>query len=275
LEKPVAGLEQEQIGSSGDWTVSSGCARDGLPTGWWGHRIRIDAGAIHTIVVNKAERRALALYDDKPASYTLQHCVDDLIMPRLLACDGHLVLHGSLVATRLGVIGFIGESGKGKSTLSASLSLRGMPLLTDDAFRLQKTDERWLGERLYPGLRLFPNVIDHLYPDGIASQPVAEYTSKRRLTCPATRGGGEIAALFRLGESVSNVRSVRLAPAQACMALIANAFALDLDDAAESRARFARASEASLAIPIYDLHYPRAFERLPCVHDAILATLGL
>ena len=45
---------------------------------------------------------------------------------------GLLVLHGSGVARDGGAVGFIGDSGWGKSTLAASLVDRGWQLLTDD-----------------------------------------------------------------------------------------------------------------------------------------------
>lgn len=234
----------------------------------------VDAGVVHTLYLDSPHRRAFALYDGTQSLNTLDHCLNDLVLPRLLASEGQLVLHGSLVATAAGLVGFIGASGQGKSTLSASLHVRGTPLLTDDAFGLQDQSGQWSAHSLCASLRLFPDAIEYLFPEVDETTPVADYTSKRHLKYAAAPDAGPISALFRLGDDASDVCVRRLNAAEACMSVIANAFALESSDAAEAQSRFARASAAARSVPVYDLQYPRDFSRLPEVHAAIFEAIG-
>lgn len=235
----------------------------------------VDAGVIHTLYLDMPQRRAFALYDGMQSRNTLEHCLKDLVLPRLLASDGQLVLHGSLVATAAGLVGFIGASGQGKSTLSGSLHVQGVPLLTDDAFRLQQQSGQWSAKILFQSLRLLPDAMEYLFPEVDETTPVADYTSKRHLKYAGGPDGGPIIALFRLGDDVSDVCVQRLNPAEACIALISNAFSLEASDSLESQPRFANASAAASAVPVYDLQYPRDFSRLPEVHAAIFEAIGL
>lgn len=242
------------------------------PHGW--REISLDAGIIGTIFVDRPRRRVFARYSGYPSAETLDHCLNDLILPRLVASDGELVLHGSLVSTDSGLVGFIGPSGQGKSTLAASLVARGAGLLTDDAFLLQASNEDWRAKPIAASLRLFPDAIEQIFPEVDQTTPVAEYTSKRRVPISTKPDGGPIAALFRLAEDANDVRVDRLPLAEACIALVSNAFALEPQDAREASRRFANAAELSKAVPVFNLDYPRDFGRLAEVHTAILETIG-
>jgi hypothetical protein len=191
-----------------------------------------------------------------------------------LAFDGKLILHGSLVSTAAGLVGFIGASGQGKSTLAASMEARGGKLLTDDAFRLMAEVSRPRAEPLFPSLRLFPDAIAQIFPQIGDTAPVAEYTTKRRLPLAAGQDGGPIAMLFRLADDNDDISVTRLAPAEACIALVSNAFALEADEPREASRRFANAAEASMSVPVFDIQYPRDFARLEEVHTAIFDTIG-
>lgn len=256
--------------SFGNWKIFLSNDRDNLPASARWHEVAVDAGVIHTVFVDEPERQIFALFEGSPSSHTLDHCLNDLTFPRLAAFDGHLVLHGSLVSTAAGLIGFIGPSGQGKSTLAASFAVGDAVLLTDDAFRLEASAEKLWAARFTPSLRLFPDVIAQILPDIGETTPVAEYTSKRRVPLAAEQDGGLITALFRLADDVEHIRITRLAPAEACMAMISNAFALEAGEPREASRRFVNAVQASSAAPVFDLHYPRDFNRLPEVHAAIL-----
>jgi hypothetical protein len=56
-------------------------------------------------------------------------------------------LHASAVSTDSGLISFLGDTGFGKTTLAASLALRGMPVFTDDLLALRADGSRVLADR--------------------------------------------------------------------------------------------------------------------------------
>ncbi len=69
---------------------------------------------------------------------TLCHILIDQVLPRLLAHRGNLIVHGAaLVMDDEHSIALVGETGYGKSTLSAAFAKSGARLLTDDCFLLK------------------------------------------------------------------------------------------------------------------------------------------
>jgi GTPase SAR1 family protein len=208
---------------------------------------------------------------------TLEHLLLDLLLPRLLAHDGKLVLHGGMSQNADCALCFVGPSGSGKSTLTGSLAARGYPLMSDDAVVLSPSADGWMAARIYPSLRLFPDTLDHLFPGETRTSEVADYTTKRRVPFTPGAEASPAAAVFRLRDSScqDEIRIARLSQAKACMALIENSFALDAADPAEARQRFALASAAAQDIPVYDLHYPRKYDALADVQGRILEAVGL
>jgi hypothetical protein len=205
---------------------------------------------------------------------TLDHIVDDLLIPKLLSRTGFLVLHGGLVAGPAGGIAFIGPSGHGKSTLSASLSQKDYALISDDAMILQPEGPGYRAERLYPSLRLFPDSLDRLFPDISETGAVADYTDKRRVPFASGPESAPLRALFRLASPGKEIDVRRLSPAAACMGVLENAFALDPEDAQETGRRLERAAQVARVVPVFDLAYPRDYDFLPTVHAAILDTIS-
>jgi hypothetical protein len=63
---------------------------------------------------------------------TVEHLYLNQVLPLALSMQGKLVFHASAVEIGDGAIAFMGESGKGKSTLAASFATSGYRFLTDD-----------------------------------------------------------------------------------------------------------------------------------------------
>ena len=72
------------------------------------------------------------------------------VAAEVLARAGHLVVHGSAVATPSGAVVFVGPPSVGASTLAAALSNHGYPLLSDDVVAI-RVDE--FGESFVPAGR--------------------------------------------------------------------------------------------------------------------------
>ena len=62
----------------------------------------------------------------------------------------------------------------------------------------------------------------------------------------------------------------RLSPAEVCMALTSNSFALDPADNRSASARLQIAAALARQAPAFALHYPRDYELLPQVCTAIV-----
>ncbi|MFN3990812.1 MAG: hypothetical protein ACK4IS_11190 [Erythrobacter sp.] len=228
--------------------------------------------------MNLADRTAclLAAHPDTDQQ-TIDHLLDDHIAPRLIAATGRLVLHGS--ATRVGshLVVFLGTTGSGKSTLAASLHVAGYPLLGDDAVAISRHDGRWYGEAVYPSLRLYDQSIEQVFAKPLPTSPMAFYSEKRRVVmpelCAMESGRLPLAAIYVLTEGDGRIALDRLSPAEGCITLIENSFALDPRDASVAAQRMDEAARLAASIPCYDLSYPYDFDLLHEVRARVLASL--
>lgn len=215
-----------------------------------------------------------AFVAENAAVETLEHLVLDLVLPRLIAVDGSLVLHGALVQSRSGAaFGIIGDSGMGKSSMAGSFHSRGLGLMSDDAIVISHSAGRCEAKGIYPSLRLLPDALENIFPTRQDTKIMADYSDKRRVPFDAGPDSAPLVALFNLAEPADRISTARLAPAAACMAVVANSFALDASDLIETRRRFVQATNLVGTVPVFDLHYPRDFKALPDVHAEIFQTL--
>lgn len=210
-------------------------------------------------------------------SEALHHFLADQILPRLVAHDGALVLHGGAVSYPAGAVAILGQSGRGKSTLVGSLQRPDNPILSDDALILGREDVAVSVRAVYPGLRLMPDSIAALFSGPIETDPVAYYTEKQRVrVAAATDSGRHPLAMLILLDPPGDATAVtlrRMRPMETCMELIANSFALDPTDRQRAAADLVRASAVAARVPAFALSYPRDYSRLAEVRSAILDQL--
>jgi hypothetical protein len=212
---------------------------------------------------------------------SVRHLLLDQVLPRVLAHRGRLVLHAAAVLVDGRALAFLGPSGQGKSTLAASFLGAGCSLLTDDALVLLPDRERLEVVPTYPGLRLWPQAIAGLYAAPPRSTPMSAGAAKQRLVIPVEgpMSGHPVplAAVYRLQpEPVTAAPRVeRTSARDACMSLITHSFQLDITDRTLAATLLARASDLASRVPMFQLHFPHDFARLPEVRTALLEPLGL
>jgi hypothetical protein len=112
---------------------------------------------------------------------TLHHLLLDQVLPLVLSNRGGLVLHASAVALPEGVLAFVGDTGRGKSTLAAFLAQRGLGLVTDDCLVLRERGNDFWAIPFYPGLRVLPDTLSALFDRELNLPQVAHYTRKKRV----------------------------------------------------------------------------------------------
>lgn len=211
---------------------------------------------------------------------TRTHILADQVLPRIISHDGSLVIHAGAVRHDDGCIVFVGGSGFGKSSLTASFDQAGQALMGDDALIVSSAGESWRARAIYPSLRLFPDSVQAVLPESANTGSVARYTAKLRVDVPL-RANSEhdkplpIKAIFVLaGPGQPNAIEVRrITPATTCIALVKNSFALDPTDMQCARKRLENASDVSTSVPAYHLAYPHDYDRLAQVREAILTAL--
>ena len=208
-------------------------------------------------------------------SPTVEHLYLNQVMPLALSRQGKLVLHGSAVDIGGQGVAFLGESGRGKSTLAASFATEGTHFLTDDGLLLNWADSRCMIVPSHPSIRLWEDSQDALISEDAAMAPVVSFTSKSRfLAGPGIAFCNEaqpLRRLFFLGEGDALFPTIEpLRPAEALIELVKHSFLLDIE-ARDMLARHFNDLSRLAALPVYfRLDYPRSYETLPAVRQAIV-----
>ena len=211
---------------------------------------------------------------------TLSHLLLDQVIPMVLSQRGELVLHAGAVASREGAIVFLGETGLGKSTLSASFCQQGFALLTDDCLLLRREGQEFRIIPSYPGLRLWSETRVALSWDTVENAPVAQYSGKERIklnrdhllfcTTPVHVNRLYILAPPTEETGIERVHICPVRPRDAFMELVKSSFRLDTTDHKSNRRTFERIDEAVNALDIFRLSFPRDMSFLPSVRTAVL-----
>ena len=196
----------------------------------------------------------------------LEHLLADQVLPRCLAQRGELVVHSAGIALGPDIALFVGESGRGKSTLAALFFRTGRTLLSDDCLMLRPTPEAVRAVPTYPSLRLRPDSVDALFPSDAALALLPSY-SKPRFSIPDVSrraAAGRVAAVYFLGDAHADRTEVRIAPmarATACIRLMEQCFQLDILDRDAVKRLLGLAGEVVARVPTFTLDYPRDFGR--------------
>jgi energy-coupling factor transporter ATP-binding protein EcfA2 len=243
-----------------------------------GHSFLLRFPGLADFVISAEGRQIDAWPDPTIGAETLDHLLLDQVLPRTLAQQGRLVLHAGAVRIDDQAVAFIGHTGSGKSTLTASFHSAGYPLLSDDALVLKTEEGVIRALPTYPSLRLWPHAIDKLFAQAPALAPMAHYSSKRRIIVKDVPAKAEhplpLASLYILRSEGVNADAglsvSRLSPGEACMAILGNSFQLDVTDRCGVLKTFVMASRIAEQVPVYSLVYPRDFARLAEVNEAIL-----
>lgn len=209
---------------------------------------------------------------------TLSHLLLDQVLPRLLAWSGEIVLHAGAVSFDNIGIAFLGESGHGKSSLTASFMQNGACVLSDDAIILNQNPRGLYAYGLYPSLRLWPTALDGLVVAASQTSELAHYSTKRRVRLQANAANDQpqkLNAIFTLQmeRANSDITITSLSDREVMMALIEGSFRLDPTAQPQGQNFFKRVDEIKNNIKGYRLCYPHGYHHLPAVRAAITANL--
>ena len=211
---------------------------------------------------------------------TIRQLLLDQVIPLVLNHYGKHVLHAGAVVLPVGAIAFLGASGVGKSTLTASFSQQGFPLLTDDCVLLEKKDDQIFVVPSYPGLRLWPDNAAALLSDEVKLSAVAHYSSKKRFGWDTghlnfTDDPVPLRRLYVLANpeeqtDAAEIQISSLSPHAAYMEIFKHTFHLDISDHQRLAGEMSTLSHLVTLGLIYKLSYPRELSLLPKVREVIL-----
>ena len=206
---------------------------------------------------------------------TMQHLYLNQVLPLALSKQGRIVFHASAVETDNGAIAFLGESGRGKSTLAASFASGGQRFLTDDALLLDPAEGGYLVQPSHASIRLWDDSQEALLAADAELAPPVQYTPKARIlsgdSLPFCNAARRLQRVYFLGDgSAERLTIQRMRPSEAIIGLVRNSFLLDIEAQEMLSSHFDLLAEM-VALPIYyHLDYPRSFDALPDIRQGIL-----
>lgn len=205
---------------------------------------------------------------------TIVHLYEHQVLPLALSRLGKLVFHASAVEVDGGAVVFVGGSGRGKSTLAASFATSGHRFLTDDGLVVEERGEGYQALPSQPSIRLWDDSQEALLHPGTPVAPPVQYTPKACFLA-----GGDIAfcseprplrRVYFLGEGdAQKIAIERLEASEALVDLVKHSFLLDIQARDLIASHFDQLSRLVAQRIYYRLDYPRRFDLLPLVREAI------
>ena len=195
----------------------------------------------------------------------LAHVILDHVIPRWLALQGDIVLHGGSAIMPSGLaVAFIGESGTGKSSITTALGRHGWPVLGDDAARLVRSGDGWLAFPAYPGSRLLGDSRRALTPE-TRSAPMTGGADKHRLVAdvPVATDAAQLGLIVELGDDRVLPATARLSLPAATAGLVRHSFYLAPTLGEVAPRAFVQSSELAEAVPCVRLDFPRRWDIYP------------
>jgi len=261
---PVALREQDvvnahEIGSRPFLTI----VRD--PAGY-----RIRAHGYADFVVDADRRQVRCLPIPGAAEESLSQLFVDRVLPNVVSRGASPVLHASSIALDGRAVLFLGDPGQGKSTLASALAPPA-EWLGDDAAALRLVDDGVLVYPSAPFARLFQDSLSGV--GACAEERVSPRNDKWRLRRPSGARPRPLVAAFRLGND-GPLRVERLTFRDALTELARHLYRLDPSDVTALREELVILERMAGAVPVFELQYPRRYDAIGRVREAISEILA-
>ena len=198
------------------------------------------------------------------------------VQPLLLSLQGEHVFHGGAVAIGDQAVAFLASSGRGKSTLTTAFARRGYAFLGDDCLHLDLSGPRVQVHPHAAHVRLWEDSASIL---GGGEAVYVPGSPKPRLVAgdrlPHCDRALPLARVYLLSEDDVDAPVLGTAsPYQQLIGWTANAFVLDIKNPEVLKRNLAAAARLVREVPMRRLDYPRRYERLDDVVDAVLADVA-
>ena len=238
-----------------------------------GYLLRFPGLADFTVSFNGRDVTAIPV--PGVSEQTVEHLYLNQVLPLALSRQRKLVFHASAAEIEGGAVAFMGQSGKGKSTLAASFATSGYRFLTDDGLMVEPRGSGYQVMPSHPSIRLWLDSKTALIAPDIPTAPALEFTSKARFLagdriafCDEPR---PLRRVYLLGDgSAAELRFQPMKPGEALVELVKHSFLLDIEERTLLAAHFEELS-ALAGRPIYfRLDYPRRYGDLATIRAAIV-----
>jgi len=219
---------------------------------------------VGTILVRRGREIILDLFPEAVAA-EVHLALTGPVLAVLLHQRGKLPLHASGVAINGGAVVFLGDPGRGKSTLAALFYAQGHPLLADDLIALEfAAGGTPLALPAFPRIRLSPEVVNLLGAE-LDFLPPAPAVNEEKVYYRAHRNFPEqplpLSCVYVLDEGAT-LASEPLRPREALVELLRHTYRLALMHDLKGPAVLGKCAELANRVPIRRLRVPRTLAAL-------------
>jgi hypothetical protein len=211
---------------------------------------------------------------------TARHLYLNQVLPLVLSKSGKLVFHASAVEVAGVAVAFVAVSGRGKSSLAAMFARGGYRFLTDDGLIVEHDGTAFRVLPGHPSIRLWLDSEKALLAPGSKPAPSLSYTSKSRFLAgsaiPFCAQPRPFYRAYFLGNGSAD--SPEFHPMQASEAFVEwmkHSFLLDIEDQTLLASHFHQVAGMATQLIHYRFDYPRRFDAMAEIREAIIANLGL
>ena len=258
------------------------------PVADWFHYCRLEDGS-HFVRWSGLFEFVIAAGGRRIACRSLEHASPEALHTYLLGQvlsfalleHGIEPLHATAAVVNGQAVAFTGECGYGKSSLGAAFLQAGHPLLTDDLLVPVTRDGSMFAQAGMPRIKLFPEVAEQFLGKQVRGTPMNPRTRKLVIPLDALQAyscAAPLAAIYVLGAPArqsggSRITIRRLSRRGAFIALLRNTFNRVVTEPERLKRQFVWAGHLASSVRMKSLSYPRAFESMPTLREAILADL--
>lgn len=242
-----------------------------------GTRILVRFPQIADFLVDKDFRLVDCIPYPSASDDVVDHFRRNHIVPLIWSGAGDIALHASAVMYDHQAIAFVGESGLGKSTLATYFARQEMPLISDDALLLARDKKMFLAQSGASHIRLWRDSGDRLLGPKANKMPGLSNTSKGRYRArehfEVTKSAVPLARVYFLGAAETEEISVSpLNGTDAVFAVTNSSFLLDWMNPKVLSTHFENVAALCQNVDAYTLDYPRRYDVLEQVKDAVLGS---
>ena len=205
---------------------------------------------------------------------TRDHMFRSQVQPFLWNRRNKLIFHASCIDYDDTAIAFMGESGKGKSTLVAAFAKKGCGFLTDDGLLIEKSKGEFWAKPNDPSIRLWDTSYEALMTHNDKLSAAISFTDKKRILAssllPYCNQPRPLKAVYFLAnDDVDDFIIKEVKGARRHVLWSKCSFNLDVWDKEAMSLSFENVAELAMTVPSFTLDYPRDFDKLDSVIESL------
>lgn len=213
--------------------------------------------------------RESRLNDTKPIESSLITCLSSHVAATCLCLQGQIAIHANVVALdkSSSAIAFAGDSGRGKSTLTAYCASKGANFITDDVLIL---DELGVARPGTSRIKLFPSLAAELGLNATLESDYKIHYSPQELGAAIATKPLPVRVLYILEESSDlSIYTETLTLGEAITHLIRHSYHTSVI-MKDNPFLFEQYIDLAQHITVKRLFYPRQLELLPAVYEYLI-----